>query len=98
MRHRRSGRNEIELGRLLDRNAGRLRPPPQNLVNQVGSATEQVREVWPIGHQCSRFNHFPLTVNRRQSCGERQSDAVREHKEVGTNIKCLRRLRVSVQG
>src|ERR1700674_3678301 len=47
--------DEIEFGRLLDRDVGRLRPA-QNLVDIVGGAPEQVREVWPIGHQTSRFD------------------------------------------
>src|SRR5262249_9245544 len=37
--------NEIELGRLLDREVGWLRPP-QNLVDKVASTPEQVWEVW----------------------------------------------------
>jgi len=41
--------DEIELGRLLDRDVGGLRPA-QNLVNIVGGAPMQVREVCSIGH------------------------------------------------
>src|SRR5262249_32946752 len=43
------GRNvddEIEFGRLLDREVGRFRPP-QNLVNKVSGSSEQIREVCP---------------------------------------------------
>ena len=47
--------DQIELGRLLDREVGRLRPA-QNLVDIVGGAPEQVREVRSIGHQASRFD------------------------------------------
>ena len=50
--------DEIELGRLLDRDVGRLRPA-QNLVDIVGGAPEQVREVWSIGHQTARFDVLP---------------------------------------
>src|SRR5262249_12953923 len=41
--------DEIELGRLLDRDIAGLRPA-QNLVDQFGGAPEQVIEVWSIGH------------------------------------------------
>src|SRR5215813_10783180 len=53
--------DEIEFGRLLDRNIARLRPA-QNLVDEVGRAPEQVREVWPIGHQPSHLDVPPRTV------------------------------------
>ena len=46
--------DEIELGRLLDPKVGRLRPA-QNLVNVVGGAPKQAREVRCIGHQTSRL-------------------------------------------
>ena len=61
--------HEIEPGRLLDREVGRLRPA-QNLVDIVGGAAEQVRKVGSIGHQTFRFDQFPTDVNRRQSRGE----------------------------
>ena len=41
---------EIELGRLLDRNFARLRPA-QNLIDKIGSAAKQVRNVWSVGNQ-----------------------------------------------
>src|SRR5262245_64202993 len=55
------GRNvydEIEFGRLLDREIARFRPP-QNLVHEVSGAPEQVREVWSVGHQAARFDDWP---------------------------------------
>jgi hypothetical protein len=39
--------DEIELGRLLDRQVARLRPP-QYLVDILGGAAKQLREVWSI--------------------------------------------------
>ena len=50
--------DKIELGRLLDRKVGRL-CPAQNLVDIVARSPVQVRLVWPIGHQTSRFDEFP---------------------------------------
>ena len=47
--------DEIELGRLIDRDIARLRPA-QNFVSIVGGTLKLVREVWSIGH-------------RRQACG-----------------------------
>src|SRR5215467_8240548 len=44
--------DEIELCRLLDRDVGWLRSA-QNLVDIVSSAPEQVRPVYPVGHQTS---------------------------------------------
>src|SRR5262245_19947563 len=60
--------DEIELGRLLDRNVARL-CPAQNLVDVVTGAPEQVWKVWSIGHQTSRFDVVPKTVHRRQPRG-----------------------------
>ena len=53
--------DEVELGRLLDRDVGGL-CPAQNLVDIVGGASEQVREVWSIRHETSRFDLLPGTV------------------------------------
>ena len=47
--------DEIELGRLIDRDIARLRPA-QNFVSIVGGTLKLVREVWSIG-------------DRRQACG-----------------------------
>src|SRR5258708_13769836 len=49
--------DEIEFRGLLDRDVGRLRPA-QNLIDIFGSAPEETREVWSIGHQASRFDVF----------------------------------------
>jgi hypothetical protein len=58
--------DQIKLGWLLDWKIGRLRPA-QNLVDIVGGAPKQVRDVCSIGHQTTRFDVGPLTVQRRQS-------------------------------
>src|SRR5262249_24931942 len=52
------GDDEIKFGRLLDGEGGRLRLA-QNLVDIVGGAPEQVREIWTIGHQTSRLDVLP---------------------------------------
>src|SRR5438067_6389231 len=82
---------EIELSRLLDRKVAWLRSA-QNLVDIVGGAPVQVRLVWSIGHQTSRFDGLPGGVARRQSRGQRQgidADAMRVHERVDTDIKCV---------
>ena len=92
--------DEIELGRLLDRDVGRLRPA-QNLVDIVGGAPEQVREIWSIGHQTSRFDVLPEAVHRRQSRAERQgvdANAVGGYERVGHDIKCIRAALERVEG
>src|SRR6516164_4458829 len=62
--------DEIELGRLLDRDVARL-CSAQNLVDVVGSAPELVRQAWSVGHQPSSLDVLPKTVHRRQSRAER---------------------------
>ena len=52
--------DEIELGRLLDRKIGGLRPA-ENSIDEIGGAPELVRVIWPIGHQTSAFDELPLT-------------------------------------
>src|SRR5262245_17466243 len=54
--------NEIEFGWLLDWDIGCLRPA-QNLIDKVGGAAKQAREVWSIRHQPSQIG--------RASCRER---------------------------
>src|SRR5438876_10247555 len=58
--------DEVELGRLLNRDVGWLRPA-QNLVDIVGGAPEHVRPICSIRHQTACFDGFPDTVHRRQS-------------------------------
>src|SRR5215475_10918892 len=55
---------EIEFGRLLDREFGWLRST-QNLIDQVGSSAPHVSPVSSIGHQTSRFDRLPYNVHRR---------------------------------
>ena len=56
--------DEIELGRLLYGKVRWLRPA-QNLIDIVGHAPEQVREVGCIRHQTYRFDLLPSAVHRR---------------------------------
>src|SRR5215470_5610084 len=63
--------DEIEFGRLLDRDVPWLRPV-HYLVHKIGGAAEQVREVWSIGHQTPCFDMLPKTVHRRQARAQRQ--------------------------
>src|SRR6266436_4952621 len=84
--------DEIELGRLLDRDVGWLRSA-QNLIDIVASAPEEVWEVGSIGHQTSRFDVLPLIIGRRQSRAERQgvdANPVGDHERVASDIKGLR--------
>src|SRR5207253_8206210 len=81
--------DEIEFGRLLDRDIGRLRPA-QNLVNQVAATPPQVREVWSVGHHAARFDVLPKAVHRRQSRVQRQgadASSIGDNERVGTDIK-----------
>src|SRR5215831_16564760 len=41
--------DEIELGRLLDRDVGRPRPT-KNLIDKIRRAPERFRQVWSVGH------------------------------------------------
>src|SRR5712691_3866362 len=63
--------DKIEFGWLLDWDVRRLRAA-QNLVDKVCGTPEQIREVWSVGHQTSRFDVLMRNVHRRQSRGERQ--------------------------
>ena len=63
--------DEVEFGRLLDREVTRLRPA-QNLVDIVSGAPEQVRQVCSIGYQTSRVDQFPKSGNRWQPGVQRQ--------------------------
>jgi hypothetical protein len=92
--------DQIELGRLLDRDVSRLRPT-QNLVDEVGDAPELVREVWAIRHQTARLNVLPSALHRRQSRAHRQDvDAgpIGVHERVGTKIKCIRAVLERLEG
>src|SRR5262249_14170758 len=56
-------------------------------------APEQVRVVWSVGHQTSRFDVVPRAVHRWQSCAQRQSDdsnPVCVYERVVNHIKCIR--------
>ena len=83
--------DEIELGRLLDRNVTGL-CAAQNLVDIVGSAPEQISEVCPVGHQTSCCDVLPEIVHRRQPRGQRQgvdSNLVDKCERVARKIKRL---------
>src|SRR5262249_2315695 len=57
--------DEVELGRLLDRDVGRLRPA-QDFVDHVGGAPEQIRQVWTVGHETPCFYISAGIEHRRQ--------------------------------
>jgi hypothetical protein len=83
--------NEIELGRLLDRNVGWLRTA-QNFVDKVRSTSEQIGDIWSIGHKTTRYRVFPQAMHRWQSPSKGQAvDAspVGAHERVSTDIKCI---------
>ena len=84
--------DQLELGRLLDRDIARFRSA-QNLVDIFGGTSEQVRGVWSIGHQTSRFDVLPRAVHRRQSRAQRQdvdTNAVGDDERVATDVECVR--------
>src|SRR5262245_44665929 len=63
--------DEIELGRLLDRDVASLRTT-QNFIDITSGAPEQVQKVRSIGNQTSRFDPLPGIVNCWKPCGEHQ--------------------------
>src|SRR5262249_43611250 len=83
--------DEIELGRLLDRDVGRLRTP-QNPVDVVCGSPKQVGQVWSIGHQTSHFDILARAVHRRQPRAQRQdadANPVGNRQQVECDIKCV---------
>src|SRR5215472_6792784 len=64
--------DEIEFGRLLDRNVARLRPT-QNLVDIIGGAPKQIRVVWSEGHQAIAAFHSITSSARASSIGDTSS-------------------------
>src|SRR5262249_13116070 len=84
--------DEIEFGRLLDRDVAWL-GPSQNLVNIVCGTAEQVEEVWSIRHQTSLFDGGPIALHRRQARIARQgvdASLVGEQDRIDTDVKCFR--------
>ena len=84
--------DEIEFGRLLDRDVAWL-GPSQNLVNIVCGTAEQVEEVWSIRHQTSRFDGRPIALYRRQARIARQgvdASLVGEQDRIDTDVKSFR--------
>ena len=63
--------DQLEFGRLLDRQVARLRAA-QNLVDIVGCAAKQVRNMRAVRHQPCRIDVFAQAEHRRQSCAQRQ--------------------------
>src|ERR1700730_7721071 len=56
--------HEIKLRRLLHGKVRGLRAF-QDLVDVGGGAPEQVRQIWPIGHQATCLYKLPQVVHRR---------------------------------
>jgi hypothetical protein len=84
--------DEVEFGRLLDRYVAWV-GTAQNLVDIIGGAPVQVREVCSIGHQTCRFDVLPIPMHRWQSRAQRQgvdSNPIGVHEPVRTNVKCFR--------
>src|SRR5215831_7113819 len=58
-------------------------------------------KVWPIRHQTSDLDEFPVVINRRQAPTERQgiyADSVGGSERAADNIKCLRFILKSIKG
>ena len=93
--NRLSGRqinDEIKLARLLDRDVGRLRSA-QNLVDIVGGAPVEAREVRSIGHETSRFEPCAVDVHSRQPRTQREAidpNLIGTGEQLTNNIKGLR--------
>src|SRR3954454_8123947 len=83
---------QLELGRLLDRQIGRL-GPAQNLVDVVAGSPKQVRRAWPVGHQPTGLNVLSKAVHRRHARTEREvvdANTVGVGERVRQNVKSLR--------
>src|SRR6185503_3722654 len=83
---------EIELGWLLDWQIAWLRAT-QDLIDILGCASEEVDRAWPVGHETTRSEKVADTVNRWQSCAQRQSvdtGVVGVYERIGAHIKRLR--------
>src|SRR5262249_38634054 len=92
--------DEIELGRLLDRDVAWLRSA-QDLVNKVAGAPVKAREVRSIGHETSRFQPFAIGVHRGQSGGEREAtdpNLVGAGERFTNNIKGIRATLEDLEG
>src|SRR5262249_18464032 len=84
--------DKLESGWLLDRNIAGL-CTAQNLVDQLGRAPEQIREVWAVGHETARLNKRAGIENRGQSRAERKRDdasTVGVNERIAYNVKCVR--------
>src|SRR5215472_16216936 len=57
--------HELELHRLLDRKVRRLRPL-EDLVHIDGSASDDVKLVWSVGHEAAGLHIRPCVVHGRQ--------------------------------
>ena len=84
--------DQIKLGRLLDRQVARL-CSAQNIVDVIGSTSEQVRKIRSIGHQTSRIDVLARAIDRRQPGAHSQNvdtNPVGNDERVANNIKCIR--------
>src|SRR5262249_32874999 len=84
--------DKLESGRMLDWNIAGL-CTPQNLVDQLGRAPEQIREVWAVGHETARLNKRAGIENHRQSRAERKRDdtsTVGVNERIAHDVKCVR--------
>src|SRR6516165_1275478 len=84
--------DQLKLGWLLDRDIAGLRPA-QNLVDHVGGAPEQSREVWSVGHETSGLDKIAVIEDRRQPRAERKRDdarAVGDNECIADDVECVR--------
>src|SRR5262249_16830920 len=84
--------DELEFGRLLDRDIPGLRPT-QNLVDQVGGAPEHIRVVWSVGHERPSLDKIAGIEDRRQPRSERKRDdarAVGANERIDHDVNCVR--------
>src|SRR5262249_57338527 len=92
--------DEIEFGRLLDRDVAWLRPV-QYFVHKIAGAAEQVWIIWSVRHQTSRFDELPYICDRRQSRDVGQgvdANPINVQERIGSNIKRLRAVFESLEG
>src|SRR5215831_149321 len=92
--------DEVEFGRLLDRDVAWLRSV-QYFVHKIAGAAKQVWIIWSVRHQTSRFDELPYICDRWQSRDVGQgvdANPINVQERIGSNIKRLRAVFESLEG
>src|SRR5262245_11281398 len=80
--------DEVEFGRLLDRNVGRFRPA-QNLVDMLGRTPVEMHVVDAIGYETSSLYELARAVDcwqARALCKGVDSSSIGEGEQIATDV------------